>query len=89
MKKNCWEVKNCGRQPGGDKVKQFGVCPAALEVTYDKRNCGKNGGRACWRVAGTVCEGTVQSTFASKIKVCSVCEFYKIVKEEEGNDFKI
>ncbi len=25
MKKNCWEHKNCGRQPGGAKAKELGV----------------------------------------------------------------
>jgi hypothetical protein len=28
-KLNCWEVKKCGREPGGVKVKELGVCPAS------------------------------------------------------------
>jgi len=27
-KLNCWEFKKCGRQPGGPKVAELGVCPA-------------------------------------------------------------
>ena len=26
---NCWEVKKCGREPGGAKVAELGVCPAS------------------------------------------------------------
>ena len=28
---NCWEVKKCGREPGGKSVATLGVCPAASE----------------------------------------------------------
>ncbi|MGE5174112.1 MAG: two-CW domain-containing protein, partial [Betaproteobacteria bacterium] len=28
-KLNCWEHKKCGRQPGGHKVAELGVCPSA------------------------------------------------------------
>ena len=27
-KENCWEVKQCGRQPGGAKTGELGVCLA-------------------------------------------------------------
>lgn len=63
---NCWEFKKCGREPGGAKVAQLGVCPAAPEH-----------GDHCARVAGTLCGGVVQGTFASKVRNCMACEFYK------------
>ena len=63
-KKNCWEFKQCGRQVGGAKAAQLGVCPAATETRLDRMHHGVNGGRACWAVAGTLC-GVVQGTFAS------------------------
>lgn len=85
--KNCWEFKNCGRQPGGKKASELGVCPAAVEKRVNEANRGTNGGRACWVVAGTLCGGNVQGTFASKMLNCSLCEFYKMVREEEGADF--
>lgn len=28
---NCWEYFKCGREPGGSKVDELGVCPAATE----------------------------------------------------------
>lgn len=88
-KQNCWEHMKCGREPGGSRVKKLGVCPAALEARADGINCGKNGGRACWAIAGTFCEGKVQGAFAQKLCNCIKCEFYKKVVLEEGHDFVI
>ncbi len=81
---NCWEYKNCGRQPGGSKVAELGVCPAAIEPRVHGINHGKNGGRSCWAVTGTLCGGAVQGTFASKLSNCLQCEFYQLVGKEEG-----
>lgn len=86
-KKNCWEVKNCGRQPGGDKVSELGVCPAAIATEYGGINGGKNGGRYCWAVAGTFCQGEIQGTFARKLSTCLACPFYLRVQQEEGRFF--
>lgn len=84
-KLNCWDVKKCGREPGGAKVKELGVCQAALEPRLDGINDGKNAGRACWGVTGTLCGGKVQGTFASKMGNCLECSFYKQVQQEEGS----
>ena len=54
-RKNCWEVMKCGRQPGGEKVGEFGVCPAAEPSEFDGTNRGTYGGRFCWAIAGTFC----------------------------------
>ncbi|PKP22597.1 MAG: hypothetical protein CVU05_03160 [Bacteroidetes bacterium HGW-Bacteroidetes-21] len=83
MKENCWEHKKCERQPGGKKVAELGVCPAAIEKKLDNINSGKNGGRSCWVLAGTLCGGSVQGVFAHKLQSCMNCEFYKIVQTEE------
>ncbi len=42
-RRNCWEVKKCGRQPGGEKVEELGVCPAAELSEYDGINQGTCG----------------------------------------------
>ena len=81
---NCWDVKVCGRQPGGIKVAEFGVCPAAADESSEGLNGGKKGGRICWAVAGTFCGGKIQGSFAQKELTCMSCDFYKRVKEEEG-----
>ena len=88
MKKlNCWEYKKCGREPGGVKVHELGVCPATTEDKVDGTHGGKNAGRACWAVAGSMCGGKVQGTFAQKYGNCVICDFFKAVKEEEGSLF--
>ncbi|MEN8142752.1 MAG: two-CW domain-containing protein [Thermodesulfobacteriota bacterium] len=82
---NCWEFKECGREPGGNKVEEFGVCPAAVEASADGINRGKMGGRICWAVSGTYCRGEVQGIFAAKITSCASCAFFQTVDREENN----
>lgn len=84
MKLNCWQVKKCGREPGGLKVAEFGICPAAAETVLDGTNSGKNAGRACWAIAGTLCGGKIQGSYAMKLSNCLQCEFYRQVAAEEG-----
>jgi len=83
MKLNCWEYKKCGREPGGKNVNELGICPATADKRLDGTHNGKNFGRVCWILAGTYCKGEVQGTFAKKFGVCSKCEFYKLVQNEE------
>jgi hypothetical protein len=84
---NCWEVMGCGRQKGGENAKEFGVCPAALAGNYEGLNKGKHGGRFCWVVAGTLCGGEVQGTYARKMKNCLNCNYFKQVHQEEERFF--
>ncbi|MBW2604312.1 MAG: hypothetical protein JRE28_08350 [Deltaproteobacteria bacterium] len=86
-KKNCWEFLMCGREPGGDNVSEFGICPATLEKSLDGINQGKNGGRACWAISGTFCFGRVQEGFSSKKCDCERCDFYQLVQLEQGDKF--
>ena len=83
-KKNCWEIQKCERQPGGAKVADLGECPAAIDVSSDGINGGKNGGRYCWRIVGTFCGGKVQGVMAGKIMNCIQCELFQKVKSEQG-----
>ena len=90
MKKtNCWEFKGCGRQAGGNKVKELGMCPASTEQRLDGIHGGYCAGRACWVVAGTLCGGAVQGSFAKKFGNCEQCDFYTAVRRDEGLKFKI
>ena len=52
-------------------------------MRLNKSNNGKNGGRSCWVIAGTLCGGEVQGVFAQKVQNCMTCDFYKIVMTEE------
>lgn len=85
-RENCWEVKNCGRQVGGDQVDALGECPASSAVSCHGINKGINGGRACWAIAGTMCGGKVQGLFAEKLKGCANCDFFHLVLKEEGEN---
>jgi hypothetical protein len=85
--KNCWEVKKCERQPGGAKAEELGICPSSIPGNYDGVNNGANGGRFCWRIAGTLCGGKPQGTAAQKTFNCLDCEFFKQVVKEEGAGF--
>lgn len=87
--RNCWEAKRCGREPGGLHADATGVCPAALEVRLHGVHQGRNAGRACWVVAGTMCEGRVEGTFATKFDTCAMCDFYQRVKREESPAFML
>lgn len=89
LRMQCWEYYDCGREPGGDKADELGICPAAIDASYDGVNNGTNAGRCCWRVAGTLCGGDVQGTFAAKYKTCLECRFYEIVRHAEGDGFKL
>ena len=87
MKKlNCWEIMNCGREPGGKKTSELGPCPAATESFCDGINNGTNGGRICWAIAGTFCGDKIQGDFAQKSISCMSCEVFKQVKLEEGEE---
>ena len=85
---NCWEFKKCGREKGGAKISELGICPASTEARLHRINHGKNGGRACWVVAGTFCKGEIQGVFTSDIAICLVCDFYTLVAKEEGPRLK-
>ena len=84
-KKNCWEFKNCGRELGGAKVDELGMCIAATDASTDGINNGQNSGRICWAVAGTLCGGEVQGEFAAKMDNCIKCDFYHTVQGEEAS----
>ncbi|MBI2060816.1 MAG: hypothetical protein HYT87_13695 [Nitrospirae bacterium] len=88
-KTNCWEFKKCGREPGGLKVPEMGVCPASGDVSGGGINGGKFAGRICWAVAGTFCGGKVQGSFAEKEVSCMGCEFYQLVRSEQGAFFQL
>jgi hypothetical protein len=81
---NCWEYRECGRQPGGRHVGSLGTCPAATHTQTDGVNHGTNGGRVCWAIAGTLCGGRVQGTGATKLGDCLHCSFYGRVASAES-----
>lgn len=63
---NCWEFKRCGREAGGAKAVEFGICPAYPDH-----------GRDCAHLTGTLCGSEVQGSFAQKQANCLKCDFFK------------
>ena len=88
-KKNCWEIKKCGKGPAKPYEYKNLICPAATDTTLNGINRGKNGGRICWVVRGTFCNGEVQGTFNKKYGDCILCDVYKLIKKEEGTNFHV
>jgi hypothetical protein len=72
---NCWEFMKCGREEGGANAGEEGVCPAYPDS-----------GKICARVTGTLCDGEVQGTFATKLGDCLKCDFYKSGYYGTGDD---
>ncbi|MBF0308487.1 MAG: hypothetical protein HQL56_03010 [Magnetococcales bacterium] len=83
-KTNCWEFMHCGREPGGAKVRESGICPAAAYRQSDGFNGGRNGGRACLFIKGTFCGTSAKS--GSK-EGCPDCPFYRKELAKDGIDF--
>ncbi len=82
-RQDCWEYMTCGREPGGARTGELGVCPAATEKALDGVHGGRNAGRACWVVAGTLCGGRVAGSYSSKRENCFECPFYTYVHTTE------
>lgn len=83
---NCWEFKKCGREPGGKFAEKLGICPAAIDIRAHGLNCGENGGRSCWAIAGTLCGGKPRTDLEMENSLCAKCNFYRWVEREEGVD---
>lgn len=62
---NCWEYMKCGREKGGTRASELGVCPAYPD-----------GGNRCAFVAGTLCGDRVTGSFAEKISNCMECPYF-------------
>ncbi len=81
---NCWEFVNCGREPGGDRADDLGVCPAAADRRFDGLNDGINAGRVCWIVAGTENNDRPHCILADRHHPCQECSFYQQVQQSAG-----
>ena len=70
-RQNCWEFMQCGREPGGARADESGVCrAAAMDPGRDGPNGGESAGRLCWAVTGTYCGDRLQGTFVDKRRSC-------------------
>lgn len=89
-KQNCWEIKKCGREPGGEIAGKDGPCPAATDPFFHGVNNGINGGRYCWRLEGTTCRQKLpHHQLRASTLACSQCEVLIRVIREEGSFFRL
>lgn len=83
-KQNCWEYMECGKEPGGVRADESGVCPVAAAASVNGLNGGINGGRLCWVMAETCGHVNVKCSPLHQPSFCYSCEFRYRVTAEEG-----
>ena len=88
-REDCWEYMQCGREPGGHNTAELGACAATTDSRFDGVNGGRNAGRCCWGVAGTLCNGKRDGKFVEKFGDCLKCPFYLEVQKREGVLFEL
>ena len=64
------------------------ACPVCRAAKLHGTHGGVNGGRACWTIPHTKCDGSSQGTVGNKSATCIKCDFYNMVKEEEKESFQ-
>ena len=75
-RKNCWEFKKCGREPGGARADELGVCPVAMKTGYYGLDGEIEVGRLCWYVKPLFFNEGSRSD-------CEKCRFHKLVMKED------
>jgi len=65
--KPCWEHMSCNQDTNHHER-----CPAYPHF-----------GRICWAIAGTLCAGKIQGTYAQKIHDCHGCGYYRMVQDAD------
>jgi len=83
---NCWDYKNCGRTIKDRNAKAPAICPAFSHTALNGINGGKNGGRSCWLIPGTLCGRRIQRSCVTKSLACSLCDFKRFVLREGNPD---
>ncbi len=86
QKKNCWEFMECGREAGGARSSELGVCPASVATMADGFLEGHNGGRACVYITGTMCGGWSDPAQPEMKESCHSCPFQTMLDEEHGTE---
>ncbi|MBF0136685.1 MAG: hypothetical protein HQL65_10625 [Magnetococcales bacterium] len=70
---NCWEFNQCGKEE---------YCLAGTSDSFDGFFGGKNGGRFCAFIEGTLCKDDTPRRDSDKLKMCSHCPFYEILLKD-------
>ncbi len=89
MKANCWEVKKCGREPGGKKQEELGTCPVTTFEAADGFLGGENGGRACVFIIGKLAAEPGGERCDQTSGGCFKCSFFKKLKKKHKKSFRL
>ncbi len=73
----CWEIKRCGREVGGARVDEYGVCPVSRMMSDHNGDVEEADVVLCWRETNTLCGVVYGGAGAVKMMHCSDCEYYK------------
>lgn len=91
--KNCWEKNKCGREPGGAREKKLGTCPVATFALADGFLGGKNGGRACIFIVGSLAprdhEASCPALENRALPDCFRCAFFNALKKKYKNSLNL
>lgn len=79
----------CGRGSSRNNIIESRICNAAIDYKSDGINEGKNGGRICWAIVGTLCNNHSRELICGirkwrSTQSCLSCSFFKKVKKEQG-----
>ncbi|MFO8051231.1 MAG: hypothetical protein R6V01_05970 [Thermoplasmatota archaeon] len=77
MNRNCWDIKDCGRGPGGRLTGELGECPV---VNYALSK--KKGVCSCWKVRIKDEKGRPVPNWARPEKNCLDCNVMEEVREK-------
>ncbi len=88
------ELKALMKKVTEDQTSSVRFVNPSLVRCWEVKNCereacpayGHESRPRCWEVAGTLCGGVVQGTFARKLKDCRECEVYQHAREDSIGD---
>lgn len=80
---NCWEIRKCGRQKGGETEAEFGECPVSKMRM----------GHSCWVIAGSFHSGEpycprVKNRVIRSCVECGVFKLYARTGDAKGREIK-
>lgn len=82
-RQNCWEFWEYDLRKSLTESPTCRKCPAVVDMRLDGVHGGRNAGRACWVVPGTLCGGELHGEYQEKKKTCMSCDFFRSVRSHE------
>lgn len=80
MKRNCWDIKKCGKGPKSGVETDIGNCPVVRECTEGD----PSSGRSCWKVRIKDDRGRLVPNWSRDDKDCLNCDVMDTLRKEDG-----